>query len=75
MYVQGRPVLADGDVAEQRNHLCLLVHRDARVLLGVPVEIAEHGVAEGADTGDGRRLHLLVADEARERGDGFVVGV
>lgn len=57
------------DVAEEREHLGLLAHRDALVVLLLPFEVAERGLAERADRGEARRVELLGFGEAREAGD------
>ncbi len=60
-------LLADADVAHQRCDLDLFVHRNVDVLLAVPVEVAQHRVAEGADRGEPRRRQLLLSRQRLQR--------
>ncbi len=56
----------DRDVAEQGKHLGLLAHRNALVVLFLPVEIAERGFAERADGAEARGREVLLLGEARQ---------
>src|SRR5580704_4447909 len=52
VYVHAGTVRALGDVADQRQHLALLVDGDAAMLLGRAVEPADGGAGEGTDGSD-----------------------
>jgi hypothetical protein len=47
--VQLRLAVVQRDVADQGEHLDLLLDRDARIVLLLPVEVAEHAVPKGAE--------------------------
>jgi hypothetical protein len=53
--MQGRALVADRDIAEQRQDFDLLVDGYLLVLLRFPLEIPEDGAAECADRGGARR--------------------
>ena len=54
------------DVADQRKHFHLLVHRDTFVVLLFPVEIAEYDALEGADGGEAAGIEILLPRKTRE---------
>src|SRR6185312_15265876 len=59
-------LFALGDVADQRDDLDLLGHRVAAILLALPVEEAQHRVAQGADAGEVRGIEMLLAREGEK---------
>src|SRR5438045_9544292 len=61
--VQDRLAVRFGDIADQRQHLDLLIDRDALIVLLVPIEIADDGTLERADRGQPRGINLLLAHE------------
>jgi hypothetical protein len=73
--VQAGTVLAFGDITDQRQHLALLVYRDAAVLLGRAVEPANGGAFEAADGGDLRGFEVFGARELGQRADRLVARV
>jgi hypothetical protein len=75
VHVHDGAVLPLGDVAEQRQHLALLVHADATVVPGRPVEPADGGVLEGADGGDLRGFQPLRTGELRQSRDCLITWV
>src|SRR3954469_7280533 len=70
-----RPFVADRHVADEREHLDLLADRNAQVLLLLPVEIADHHLAKGADRRKARRGHAVLARKALEQAHRLVAGV
>jgi len=75
VHVHNGAVFARGDVADQRQQLALLIHRDAAVVPGRAVEPADGGMLEGTDRGDLRRLQVLRPGELRQSGDRLVTRV
>src|SRR5438874_1988862 len=67
-----RLALVERDVAEQREHLHLLVKRDLLVVALRAVEIAQRHVAERADGREVRGAELLRLGEGREPGHRLV---
>src|SRR5918994_1911799 len=63
----------DADVADQRQHLDLLVDADMAILLARPVEVCDDHARESADCGELSRLQLPLGGEGNERGHRFVV--
>ena len=70
--VQGRLALGFRDIADQRQHLDLLVDRNALVVLRGPVEIADDRALERADRGQRSGVDLLLADELLQGADRLV---
>jgi hypothetical protein len=64
-----------GAVADQRQHLALLVNRDAAVLLRRPVEPADGRALERADGGDLRGFEAFGAGELRQHGDRLIARI
>ena len=65
--VQSRFAVRFRDIADQRQHLDLLIDRDALIVLLVPIEIADDGTLERADRGQPRGINLLLAHEFLQR--------
>jgi MFS family permease len=61
VHVQARAVPVLGDVTDQRQHLALLLNRDAAGVLGHMVEPADGGALKAADGSDLRRFQTLSA--------------
>jgi len=72
---QDGTVLVLGDVTDQREHLALLVDRDAAELPGRPVEPANGGPLETAHHCDLRGFQPLRARESRQHGDRLITWV
>jgi len=73
--MQARAAVGDGDVADQRENLDLLVDRYLPVALGLPIEITENRVAEGADRGERSSVDLLRGEETGQSLDDFLIGL
>src|SRR5687768_13699640 len=67
-------VAFERDIADQGQDLDLLAHRDALVVLLLPVEVAELGLAERADRGEARCADRALVGEARQAGDRILAG-
>src|SRR5262249_24031415 len=52
VHVRDRLLVGRGQVAEERQHLDLVVHLDRKVLAPVAIELAERGALETTDAGD-----------------------
>jgi hypothetical protein len=63
------------DVAGEGEHLDLLVHGDPQVVLVLPVEVAEHDLAEGADAAEAGRRQRVVPGEAQQSVHQLVPGL
>src|SRR5215471_19954409 len=72
MRVQAGTAGALGDITGQRQHLALLVHWDATVFLGRPVEPADGGPLERADSCDLGGLEAFGTGELRQHRDRFI---
>src|SRR5579872_3970001 len=63
-----------GEIADEGRNLDLLVHRDVRIVLLPPVEIAKPCIAQRTDRGEASRTKLLAFGELLQRRHDLVAG-